>query len=50
MGTIVAMALASDRERRYATAKDLATTTVFLSTTLSLASVAIVLYLLQGLG
>ena len=35
---------------RYAAAKDLATTTVFLSTTFSLLSVSVVLYLLQTLG
>ena len=35
---------------RYAAAKNLATTTVFLSTTLSLVSVAVVLYLLQATG
>ncbi len=35
---------------RYAAAKDLATTTVFLSTTFSLLSVSAVLYLLQTLG
>jgi len=35
---------------RYAAARDLATTTVFLSTTLSLVSVAVTLYLLQTSG
>ena len=35
---------------RYAAAKDLATTTIFLSTTFSLLSVSAVLYLLQTLG
>ena len=33
---------------RYAAAKDLATTTVFLSTTVSLLSLSVVLYLLQA--
>ena len=35
---------------RYAAARELATTTVFLSTTFSLLSVSVVLYLLQTLG